>query len=70
MLEEVSAVVLIIAAVVGLAVFIFWVWSIIDIATGRFEGMLQVVWILIVVFLGPLGSIIYAVLGRNQRMSS
>ena len=40
--------------------FVFWIWTIIDIAKRKFkDDSDRVVWILVVVFLGILGSIIY-----------
>jgi hypothetical protein len=39
--------------------FIFWIWMIVDCAQRDFKGDNKVVWILILVFLGILGAIIY-----------
>ncbi len=46
-----------ILGIVGLAVLIFWVWMLIDCIKRDFEN--KVVWILILVFTGILGAIIY-----------
>jgi len=40
--------------------FVFWIWTIIDIAKRKFKNDNdRIIWILIVIFLGILGSIIY-----------
>ncbi len=39
--------------------FIFWIWMIVDCAQRDMKGDNKVVWILILVFLGILGAIIY-----------
>lgn len=44
----------------GIAALVFWIWSIIDCAKRKFKNSTeQIVWILVIVFLGVLGSIIY-----------
>ncbi|MGH2637274.1 MAG: PLDc N-terminal domain-containing protein [Actinomycetota bacterium] len=54
-----------------LAVFATWVWAIVDIvrhSTGEWEaaGQSQIVWVLVVLFLGPLGLILYLAIARPR----
>lgn len=43
--------------VVGVLAFIFWLWMLIHVAIHKIEN--QVVWVLIIVFTGIIGAIIY-----------
>lgn len=59
---------LILVLLVGLAV---WVWAIVDVVrrpTGEWEsaGQNQVVWILVIVLLGPLGVVLYLAIARPR----
>ena len=48
---------------------IFWVWSIIDCATKESsEGNDKVIWILVIVLVGWLGSLIYCIARRPKRI--
>jgi hypothetical protein len=42
--------------------------AIVDIIKSKFEGNLQLIWILIVFFFNIIGSILYFVIGRNQKI--
>lgn len=51
----------------GIALFIFWIWSAIYVANSQVEDQTRkICWLLIVLFLGPLGSILYLLLGREK----
>jgi len=57
------------AWIVGLLVFVFWIWMLIDcLQNGRLEGTEKIVWILVIVFLHFLGALIYYFVGREQRV--
>jgi hypothetical protein len=50
----------------GLAIFAFWLWSLIHCAMNRrLSDSNRVVGIVLIVFLGPLGSLIYLFLPRG-----
>ena len=56
-------------AIAGLAAFVFWVWSLVDAIQrpdGDWEqaGQTKLVWILVIVFTGALGSFIYLLVAR------
>ena len=58
---------------VALALFAFWLWMLIDAATRcPGEDNLKLVWVLIIILVGPLGAILYALIQRpkNPRPTS
>lgn len=60
---------LIIVLIVGLFFFLLPLIAIIDIVRSKFEGNMQLIWVLIVIFFNIIGSILYFVIGRNQKIS-
>ena len=55
------------AILVAIACFIFWVWMLIDCIQRDFgEGSEKVIWVLVIVFLGIIGAIIYYFIGRPK----
>lgn len=53
------------------AIFILWLWALIDILTSKFqESLMQVVWLLVVFFLPLLGVILYLLIGRGMKKTS
>jgi len=65
-----SAAELLIIAVLLLS-FVVWIAAIVDIAKSRFDsGATKVVWLLLVIFLGVIGAIIYYFAGRPSKLSS
>jgi len=55
------------AAVVGLALFAFWLWMLVHAATnpGLEQGE-KIAWVLIMIFVSLLGSIVYFFIGRPK----
>lgn len=56
------------AFLIGIIVFILWVWAIIDIVKSKFPGNNQIVWLLVVILLPALGTLLYVFIGRDQRV--
>jgi len=58
---------LLISAVVGLALFAFWLWMLINAIgnKGLSDGE-RIVWVLVIIFLPLLGSILYFFIGRTK----
>jgi len=52
----------------GLIVVIFWIIQIVDCLKSNFSGYNKIVWILVLIFLGPLGAIVYYFLGQDQKI--
>lgn len=51
------------------AAFITWVYSLIEILKSEFKSQNgKIVWLLILIFLGPLGLLLYWVIGRKDRI--
>ena len=54
---------------VALGGFILWIWTLIDCATNEpSEGNDKIIWILIIVFTHWIGSLIYILVRRPQRI--
>ena len=43
-------------------------FAIVDIVRSKFEGNMQLIWIIIVVFFNIIGSILYFIIGKNQKI--
>ena len=53
------------AGLFGLAFLAFWIWSLVDaINNPRLDSNNRLIWVLVIVLVGPLGSLIYLVAGR------
>ncbi|WP_255742340.1 PLDc N-terminal domain-containing protein [Belliella calami] len=51
--------------------FIFWVVTIIDIVRSNFQDPnMKLIWILIVIFTNPIGTIIYWIIAPNQKINN
>lgn len=59
---------LIIILMVGLFFFLIPLLALVDIVRSKFEGSMQLVWVIIVVFFNVIGSILYFIIGRNQKI--
>jgi hypothetical protein len=56
-----------ISGLVGLLVFAFWLWMLIDCLTNsRLKGADKIVWALVIIFLPCIGSLIYYFIGRKR----
>ena len=62
---EVSITVLVVLAIIALLLPIV---ALIDIVKNEFSDVNKIVWILVVLFLPILGSILYFLIGRNQKL--
>jgi hypothetical protein len=53
----------------GLCTLILWIWALVDIVRSNFrDSNTKLIWILVVILLPLLGSILYLIIGRNQRV--
>lgn len=58
---------LLIVAVVGLALFAFWIWMLIHAITNKgLTDTEKIIWVLVVLFLHVLGALIYFFVGRPK----
>jgi len=58
-----------IGMIIGLAVFIFWLWSLLDIIRSDFkDSATKIIWFILVFFLYFLGAAIYYFFGREQKI--
>ena len=56
----------IVVCVIAIALFVFWIWMLIDCIQRDFEGNGKVIWILVIVLLSWLGALIYFFVGRGK----
>ena len=54
---------------IGIVGSIFWIWMLIDCITKETDQNNQrLIWILLIVFLGIIGALLYLIIRRQQRM--
>lgn len=59
---------LLLVLLVGLCLFLLPLFAIVDIVRSKFEGNMQLIWVIIVVFFNVFGTILYFIIGRNQKI--
>lgn len=59
---------LIVILIVTSGFFLLPILALVDIVRSKFEGNLQLIWILVVLFFNIIGSILYFIIGRNQKI--
>jgi hypothetical protein len=42
--------------------------ALVDIVQSKFEGNTKLIWVIIVVFMNVIGSILYFIIGKNQKI--
>ena len=62
---------LLVVAAIFLIPFVFWIWTLVDALRHPDErylatGQSKIVWILVIIFLGALGSLIYLFVARGK----
>lgn len=54
----------------SIAVVVFWVWTLIDCVTNkRLTDTQKIIWALVIIFVGVIGSLIYFLAGRSPKAS-
>lgn len=61
---------LLVILIVALFLFLLPILAIVDIIRSKFEGNMQLIWIIIVVFFNVIGTILYFAIGRNQKITN
>ena len=59
---------LIVILIVVLFMFLIPVIALVDIVRSKFSGNMQLMWVIIVLFFNLIGSILYFIIGRNQKI--
>ena len=54
-------------AVIAIVMAAFWLWMLVDAVASPMDFGTKVLWVLLIVFLGFLGALAYAVMGRGAR---
>ncbi len=60
----------IIILLLGLFLFLLPVIALVDIIRNEFTGNNKLIWVLIVIFFNILGSILYFIMGKNQKIKN
>jgi hypothetical protein len=55
--------------IIGLIITVYWIFQIVDCLKSSFAGYNKIIWILVLIFLGPLGAIFYSFIGKDQKIS-
>ncbi len=59
---------LVVILFVGLFLLLLPLIAIVDIIQSKFEGNMQLIWVIIVVFFNVIGTLLYFIFGRNQKI--
>ncbi|HII53446.1 hypothetical protein COT30_01920 [Candidatus Micrarchaeota archaeon CG08_land_8_20_14_0_20_49_17] len=58
-----------VAAIIGLGIFAVWIWSLWMILTAKNENNWRILWAVVVLLLGIIGTIIYYFIGHKERQA-
>lgn len=47
----------------------WWLWTLVNILKNSFTGNNKIIWLLVVLFIPPLGVILYATIGYKQKIT-
>jgi hypothetical protein len=47
---------------------VLWIWALVDCLKSDFSGSNKLIWLLLIILLPVLGSILYFLIGRGQRI--
>lgn len=59
---------LILVIFVAFILFLLPLFALVDIVRSKFEGNMQLIWVIIVIFFNILGAILYFIIGKNQKL--
>ncbi len=59
---------LVVVLIVALFFLLLPLWAIVDIVRSKFEGNMQLIWIIIIAFFNIFGAILYFIIGRKQKI--
>jgi len=60
--------VLLVLWIIFVAVFVLWLWAMIDILKNEFTGSNKLIWLLVVMLLPFIGMVLYWFIGREQKI--
>ncbi len=61
---------IILILIISLFLFILPIIALVDIIRNEFTGNNKIVWVLIVIFFNIIGSILYFLMGKNQKVKN
>ena len=59
---------LIVILIVVLFMFLIPIIALVDIVRSKFSGNMQLIWVIIVLFFNIIGSLLYFIVGRHQKI--
>jgi len=68
LLGVIGAAELMVILIIGLIFLLLPIIALVDIIKSKFEGNLQIVWVIVVVCFNFIGAILYFIIGRNQKL--
>lgn len=52
-----------------LGFFVLFIYSLIDVVKSEFENSInKIIWLLLILFMGPIGMLLYFIIGRKQKI--
>jgi hypothetical protein len=61
--------VMLVLGMMFVAVFVLWLWAMIDILKNEFTRSNKLIWLLVVMLLPFIGMVLYWLIGREQKIS-
>jgi hypothetical protein len=61
-------IVILVLWVIALAMGVFWLWMLIDVISKQEKD--KIVWLLVILFLGPLGALLHYLIARKTRVAA
>jgi hypothetical protein len=59
---------LMVLLITALCFFLFPLIALVDIVRSKFEGNMQLIWVIIVICFNVVGTILYFIIGRDQKI--
>ncbi len=57
--------------IIMLGILAIFIYAIVDVIKSEFENSInKVIWLLLILFLGPIGIILYFIIGRKQKIKN
>jgi ABC-type molybdate transport system permease subunit len=56
------------STVLGIVLFILWVWALVDVLKSEFKSNNKIIWLLTVILVPVIGFVLYFLIGRFQKI--
>jgi hypothetical protein len=65
---ETGVIILFLMGCGGIALFVTWIVSLIDVLKNEFKGSNKIIWLILLLAMAPLGTILYQIIGKKQKV--